>query len=36
VVISGGPCFVNAVAGRLDGGGSWVGGLVGVADIIKG
>jgi hypothetical protein len=27
---------VNAVARRLNGGGSWVGGLVGVADVIKG
>ncbi len=28
--------LVNAVARRLNGGGSWVDGLVGVADVIKG
>ncbi len=32
----GGPCLVNAVARRLNGGGSWVGELLGVADVIKG
>ncbi len=32
----GSPCLVNVVARRLNGGGSWVGGLVGVADVIKG
>jgi hypothetical protein len=34
--VGGGPCLVNAVARRLNGGGSWVGELVGVADVMKG
>ncbi len=34
--VGGGPCSVNAVDRRLNGGGSWVGELVSVAVIMKG
>ncbi len=34
--VGGSPCLVNSVARKLNGGGSWVGELVGGADIMKG
>ncbi len=34
--VGGGPCSVNAVARRLNGGGSLIGELVGLADILEG